>query len=534
MKGGHSNKDGERSSVGERSTTRVLVTGGLWNNLSSFVPIVINLIMTPYVIHGLGIARWGLYVLVSTISVFLGPLNAGIGGSVGRFFAVYAGRDDRLKTTETLTTTFCALLILGAITTILGWFLSPMVIHLFGVRGTLVGEGVFLLRTLAFLVTLSFLHNLFASVINARQRYALTNVTATGSYIIWTAGLISCVHFHLGLRGIAVVFIGQQALATIVIVPSSIQYLARGGVRFLPRSEMMEIWRFARSVQFMSVVQLINEEVDTILVGAIFSLRTLTFFNSGSNFALQLRNLPLNLLTPAGVHLARLYGAEGEEATLRRFGQLQRLWVIGATGWSVAGTCASYYGVVAWLGPQFKLAGWFAVILMIGYFINLSAGMLGNLLSAVGRPDIQMRYASVTIIVNICLTVPLAFTGALGVAAATSIGALAGGIYFMRMVHAKYRHDVPNFISDVPVLAAVLSGATIILLEIVIRGHIPTGALGLFCCGGPAVVGLAVYGLVVCRGSLSQVIPALLRGRSGLRQLLLSLAGEGLVPAGDR
>ena len=40
-----------------RSIIRILVTGALWNNLSSFVPIAISIVLTPYLIHGFGIAR---------------------------------------------------------------------------------------------------------------------------------------------------------------------------------------------------------------------------------------------------------------------------------------------------------------------------------------------------------------------------------------------------------------------------------------------------------------------------------------------
>lgn len=496
-----------RSSPPERSTARVLLSGGMWNNLSSAVPIVANIILTPYVIHGFGIARWGLFVLVTTISVFLGPLNAGLGGTVGRYFAVYAGRDDREKTTETLLTMLCVLSVLGGVGTAIGWVLSPVVIHLFGVRGALTEEGIFLLRALGALVTITFLHNLFGAVINARQRWALTNLTGTAIYGVWVVGLVACVHYHLGLRGVAGVFLAQQVLATVVIVPTSLQYLTRRAIRFLSWTEVKELVRYAGSIQAMGIISLVNNEVDSLLIGGLFNVRTLAFYNSGSGFAGQLRGLPLNLLGPAGTHLARVFGRDGDDAAVDSFGQLQRLWVIGATGFSMVGLGSAYFAVTAWLGSEFSLAGQVAVVLMVGNTINLWTGVLTQYIAAVGRPDLEMRYAFLAMSINIALTVPLAFTGALGVSAATVVGSVVASLYLVRIVHRRYRSDLPHFLRDVPIVPGVIAAMVTAGLELLIRPDVPTGPIGLLCCGVPGLIGLVIFTVSVlgrdCRAVLS-------------------------------
>src|SRR5436305_11874455 len=48
-----------------RSTTRVIVGGTAWYTLAQLVPLPITVVMTPYLIHHLGVDRWGLIALVT-------------------------------------------------------------------------------------------------------------------------------------------------------------------------------------------------------------------------------------------------------------------------------------------------------------------------------------------------------------------------------------------------------------------------------------------------------------------------------------
>ena len=514
-----------------RSITRIMLAGGLWNQLTSILPMALNIVITPYVIHGFGIARWGLFVLVTTIVAFLGPLNGGLGGAAGRYFAVYAGRDDRKKTTETLVTLSLALLVTAVIATAIGWFVSPLVIRLFSVPRTLRPEGVFLLRTMTLIIAISFLHNLFGSVLNSRQRYALTNLTYTATYFLWTAGLLVCVHQHLGLRGVAYVFLLQQALSTVLIVPSALRYLTRSGVRLLPMAEVKEIGRYALSVQGITLVGLINNEVDSVLIGGLFSVRTLAFYNSGSGFALNLREILMNAMGPISTHLAQVFGRDGDEATEVEFRRLQRLWVIGSTGWSAVGLGSSYFAVVAWLGPDFKLAGEVAALSVgTSIFYNWT-NVLSAYISAVGRPDLEVRFTTLAMVINIALTVPGAiFAGALGVTAATGVATVFACLYLTRIVRRRYRTTVPSFFGDIPIIPGLLAAGFTASVEYALQGNIPSGVTGLLICGVPAFFGLLIFAIAVLGRDSWPILRALRKPRTAKGPVLLALLGEQLHP----
>lgn len=503
-----------------RSILRILITGALWNNLSSIVPLGITIVLNPYLIHGFGIERWGLLALAQSISVFLGPLGGGLGGTMGRYFALYAGRDDRVKTTETLLTMSGFLVVLAAVVTLIAWWAAPPLMGVFRVRGSLEPEGIFLLRTLGILVGAGFLHNLFNAVINARQRYAFTNTLSIVVFSAGAIGLVLCVKTGAGLRGVALVYVGQQIIASAGTVPLAIKYLSREGLRFLPIAEIKEIARYSSSVQLMGVIALVNNQVGSLLVGGVFRLRAMAFYNTGSTLALQLRILTYNVLGPLGTHLTHTFATGGHEGTARPFERLQRAWVVMTTGISTVGLGASYFAIVEWLGPQFSLGGEVAAVAMAGNLVNLWTGVLTQYLAAVGRPDVEARYGAYAMAVNLAATAALVALGPLGVATGGAIASIVASLYLLRVVRRRYRAQTVSFLNEVPVLPGMIALLVTVALEKVAQPFAPQGAVGLLYSGLPAIVGLLAYGFAVLGRRTGAFLAALLHAPIELSKLV--------------
>jgi O-antigen/teichoic acid export membrane protein len=262
-------------------------------------------------------------------------------------------------------------------------------------------------------------------------------------------------------------------------------------------AEIKEIARYSASVQLMGIIGLVNNEVGSLLVGGIFRLRAMAFYNAGSTLASQLRNLTYNLLGPLGTHLTHTFATVGHDGTARPFERFQRAWVIITTGISVVGLGASYFTIVEWLGPQFRLGGEVAAIAMAGDLVSLWTGVLTQYLAAVGRPDIEARYAAIAMLVNVLATAALVVFGPLGVAGGGALAAIVASLYLLRVVRKRYRAQTVSFLNDVPVLPAIVCLVVTVVIEKVLQPYAPQGALGLLFSGLPACVGLLVYGFAV-------------------------------------
>jgi len=185
--------------------------------------------------------------------------------------------------------------------------------------------------------------------------------------------------------------------------------------------------------------------------------------------------------------------------------------------------------VVAWLGPQFRMAGVIAVVALTSQGVFLSSGVLRTYCTVSGRPGFESRFGFVSVVANVALTLPLLVVGPIGVVAATGAGQLVGLLYLVRLVRAGISRDVPSPLRSVPVFASLASAAVVTLIEVLIRPLVPGGGFGLVVCALPAPVGLALY-LAVVLGPrrLSSIVGRLLgeARTSGARLALTHLVEQ--------
>ncbi|MCW2529027.1 MAG: integral rane protein MviN, partial [Pseudonocardiales bacterium] len=340
-----------------RGARAALLRGGGWNTGAQLAPLAVNLVLTPYVIHGLGINRFGLYILATSIADFLGTFDGGFYSSSQRYFAVYAGSDDRRSTSRLVCTLTAAVICLGALMAAVLTFLAPAFVSLFNVPDSLRSEGQFMLRALGLVIALELLRGVFAALLNARQRFAATSLTTVGQYGIYTVGVVLTVHNGWGLRGIAITLIVQTGLSTLVLAVAASRYLVPSQLRFMPRKDISAFLRYASRAQVSGLSDLINLQSDSLIIGGFLNVQSVTFYSSGRNFANQMRSLPWNAISPAAAMLGHTFGQRGQKAVLAQFRDLQRFWVQACSGWIAVAAGAAYFGVTQWLGNGFRLAG---------------------------------------------------------------------------------------------------------------------------------------------------------------------------------
>jgi O-antigen/teichoic acid export membrane protein len=482
--------------VDRRSTARILLSGATWNAVAQFAPVLVNIVMTPYLIHHLGVDRWGLIALVTTIESILTSFDGGLTESTTRYFAMYAGTDDRRLTTRTLLTVLMFIFGAGLVVGVIGWFVTPTLVHLFAMPSRFRPETTFYLRAVVAVIALGFARNSIAAVVTARQRYALMSLLSLTTYLIWIIGLVLTVHGGWGLRGVAVTFLAQQLAATLIIVPQALRYLDRRAVRPLPWAEARKLFAYSGRVQISGLSRLANAEFDSLVIGTLLSVHALAMYSAGAGLATQVSGIFSNAMGPAGTHMGRVYGAEGDAGARRTFFGIQRIWVVACNALYAVAMGASYYAVVDWLGPGFSVAGVIATVMVAGQGVLVLASMLALYCITVGRADIEMRVGIVAVCVNVVLTAGLIFVGVLGVVAATVVAWLVSSWYLIHDARSKVSPDLPSFLDDLSPVATVATVGVVFFLEYLLRPLVPTGPLGFVAAVGPGLIGLLVFVVV--------------------------------------
>lgn len=511
-----------------------VASGTVWNVLGQITPMVITIFLTPYILHGLGVARYGLFVLTASLSAFIATFDGGIKDTAQRYFSLFAGSGDTRRATQLLRTLLLVIGAFGVVASTVGWFVAPYLIQLFSVPHRYAGQATFLLKMLGLLVTFDFIHNLFVGLLQAHSRFSYITKAAFGIYIIWWGGLVCTVAFNWGLRGIAWVFISQAVFLTGSIMPASLKYVDRHHKGLLPRSEIKEFLSFAARTQVSNLSVLINTEFDVLIIGAGLSVRQVSYYNVGQSFGQNFSQLAEVALSPIETNLTNAYGRDGEQGAHEQLRRLQWAWTIGLSGVFSAAMAAAYFGIIAWVGKSFATGGFVAIVALGLHWVFMTHGVLRKWCGAVGRPGIESRFGIVSVVINVVCTIPMLLLGPIGVVGGTAIGQVVGAVYMVRRANRNLNIRPPNPFKTVPLLPSLISAAIIVAIEWVMRPIVPGGGLGLVVCGLPAIVGIAAY-LVVVLGPrrTKRIVATILHTRSvgGIKDTLQEVLEEAVPPA---
>ena len=487
-----------------------IVSGLSWNTAGQIATVAFNLVLTPFLLLHLGVSRYGLFALLSSLRGLLSNLDGGLGPTAARYFSVFASSRDRRATSSLLLTMSLMLaLVVGALAALVAIFAPDITVFLHA-SSALHKEAIVLLRAFMPLLFVAALRGLFQRIITAHHRWAYLNISgtvATATYMVLALVLVGEGH---GLLGLFWALAGQEFVLVVASAFGSRRFVRIRECRLLAWGEIRDIIRYSSRVQVAAVASSFNFEIDSLLVGLIFPVRYVAYYSIGANFSNQLASLPVNAVNPIAVTLSRTYGASGLKATLLEFVDIQRVWVRAIASYPLIGAVSVYFAIERWLGPQERLAGVVASILLVGQAMTLLSQVMAEFGKSANRPGLESRYLGLGMVVNIAFTIPLAFTiGMLGVPVGTTLGLIASTLYFLHIARREIDPGLRSFFADIPGLAVVLGVAVTALLEIPAYEFAPRGAGGLVLCAVPAAIGLGVYAIAV----------------GGLRRTLRSAAG---------
>src|SRR5439155_22570704 len=107
------------------SNKAVVVRNVLWNAAGLLVPLAAGFLLAPFLIHGLGTERNGLWVLVLLWMDSFHLLDLGISGSVGRSIAFHRARNEPAAACAALSTSFALLSVVGT-AVLFGTVVAPL------------------------------------------------------------------------------------------------------------------------------------------------------------------------------------------------------------------------------------------------------------------------------------------------------------------------------------------------------------------------------------------------------------------------
>ena len=168
--------------------TRRLFSSSILNVVHHLVLFAVALIITPLVIHTLGVEIYGVWVVLMTFFRYYRVLDFGLTLSSSRFLAYAIGKEDRRELRTVASTSFylfCTIAIVAFIITAIGAVFSS---RFFG-EETCEVSGPWIVFFYGLIVSTGFLTKTHLSYLKANLRYDIFVVTSLANTLL-TAGLI--------------------------------------------------------------------------------------------------------------------------------------------------------------------------------------------------------------------------------------------------------------------------------------------------------------------------------------------------------
>jgi O-antigen/teichoic acid export membrane protein len=190
-----------------------LLRNGFYNTLAGAIRIALGLVTIPILIRLIGVEEYGLWTLASSIVGVVALAEAGLATTTTVFVSQDLGKEDVNGLSETLTTTFGAMLILATLSAIALWVSAPVIVSLFPkIEQEQQQTVVQAFKVGGIIVWARLLQQVLVGVEQGYQRYDLLNVLNTVHSLLSLLGLLVVVW----AGGRTITMMQWQAVVTLV------------------------------------------------------------------------------------------------------------------------------------------------------------------------------------------------------------------------------------------------------------------------------------------------------------------------------
>jgi O-antigen/teichoic acid export membrane protein len=471
------------------ATSKKLIKNTIFNSAGLFWGYILSFLLTPYIVHKIGIERFGIWAIANTAINFFIFFDLGIGSSFVKYIAEYNTKKNYKRINEVINTglVFSLLFCIGIF--IIFLLLKSYIIGFLKFSPELSEDALFTFFGILIVFIINYAFTVFKSTLYGLQRMDITNVVFVIVSIPGTIGLVLFLSHGYGLKGyvynsilVALVTVVSYAICAYRILPQMSIH-----PKFISSKMFKKLWNFGFKVQIAGFSEFINRQLDKVLLGYFLNVRMVAFYELGSKMAITVGSLPsvlLQAIEPASSELDAAKDTKG----------LNNLYTRG-TKYIVFLTLPLSLFVITnaspimhfWMGESGYQKSALAIqILTIGYSFFL-VNSIGRLMArGMGVPQFEMVSALIILGLNISLSVILIILfGFIGALIGTCMSAIIGSLFFMIRFHKHIKRTIISFMKDVyfkPFFACILAILASLLINLLFYflDFSPSGRFGYF------------------------------------------------------
>ena len=399
---------------------------------------MITLILTPYIIHNIGLERYGIWAIVGVITGYFGLLDLGIGSSFVKYISEYYTKEDFKRLNQVVNSGFVFYSLFGVGIIILGFLLIKPLLNFFNIPINLYDEALFVFILGIIIFAVSNVLSVFGAIQGGLQRMDITNKLAIAVSIPNIIGTILFLELGYGLPGLMVNNAIVFAISSTINIIIAFRILPELKFKpFLFHKEMFKkLFGFGYKLHVSTIANLLHFQMDKILLAYFLNIGFVTYYAVATQIASKARELPLLLISAIFPAASELEAKSDKESLDNLYFRSMKYVILIGLPLSLLIILLACSFIDLWLGKEFKMSVLTLQILIFAYFFNIMSGPGFTILNGIGKPGYGMKSSIIAAILNFILSILLVIKiGYYGVVIGTAISMIIASIYFIAMFH---------------------------------------------------------------------------------------------------
>jgi O-antigen/teichoic acid export membrane protein len=406
----------------------------LSNWITYVVSGVVSFFLSPYIVRHLGNSAYGIWVLLVSLTGYLGFLDLGIRGAVTRYIARFHAEHNHEEASRTVSSASGLFLVGG-----LGALVVSAAFALFAVPHFDIPPAYFRAAQLVVLiaganVAISLISGVFGGILVGLQRFELHNTIALVSTGLRATAIILALRSGKGLITLALIQFGVTVGELLLgyLFSRKLYPELHFAVGHMYRTHVALIFSFGIFALLLQASNYLIYYTDAMVIGSFLPVSMITFFAIAGNLTIYSRDLVggfSRIMTP----MASKMEVENDGAKLREAAlKAARYCAIAILPVFLTFIIRGSSFIELWMGPSYaELSGHVLWILSIPWFFGAGAAVLSSVMLGISRHKPVVPVAIAEGLCNLALSIILVRKiGIVGVAWGTAIPNIAVNLLF--------------------------------------------------------------------------------------------------------
>ena len=255
--------------------------GSSWVALG--INVIVGIFISPFILHRLGDAAFGIWVLIFSVTGYYGLFDLGIRSSIIRYVSKYTATDDREKLAQFINTALFTYTGIGFVCMVVTALLSSSVEHFFKIPPEMHSQTRLLLLMVGASVSLGFPLGVFGGMLEGLQRFYVLNWTSIGATLVRAVLIVYFLNRGYGLLTVALVTVGLPIFSSILrgiivfrVCPVPL------GLKHVDRASFRHMANYGGTTFLVLVASRLRFRTDELVLGTMMSTVAVTWFNIGA------------------------------------------------------------------------------------------------------------------------------------------------------------------------------------------------------------------------------------------------------------